>query len=157
VIEIDHGVPHLFLGNYDDYLYKKQQIRLEEVQKNVGAIQESPLPLKKKPLYRTKEERRKRAQQMDQFRRQLSSLEKRFQEVEKSLHEATQTLDHLNQRLSDPSLYLNQKETYETIENHKKVQQNVNELSQFWESLALELEEMKMVNLMSNSKDQSPN
>ncbi len=146
VIEIDHGVPHLFLGNYDDYLYKKQQVQMEEVQKNVGAIQESPLPLKKKPLYRTKEERRKRAQQMDQFRRQLSSLEKRFQEVEKSLHEATQTLDHLNQRLSDPSLYLNQKETYETIENHKKIQERVNELSQLWESLALELEKIKSTN-----------
>lgn len=146
VIEIDHGVPHLFLGNYDDYLYKKQQVQMEEVQKNVGAIQESPLSLKKKPLYRTKEERRKRAQQMDQFRRQLSSLEKRFQEVEKSLHEATQTLDHLNQRLSDPSLYLNQKETYETIENHKKIQERVNELSQLWESLALELEKIKSTN-----------
>jgi len=146
VIEIDHGVPHLFLGNYDDYLYKKQQIQMEEVQKNVGAIQESPSPLKKKPLYRTKEERRKRAQQMDQFRRQLSSLEKRFQEVEKSLHEATQTLDHLNQRFSDPSLYLNQKETYETIENHKKIQERVNELSQLWESLALELEKIKSTN-----------
>ncbi len=146
VIEIDHGVPHLFLGNYDDYLYKKQQVQMEEVQKNVGAIQESPLPLKKKPLYRTKEERRKRAQQMDQFRRQLSSLEKRFQEVEKSLNEATQTLDHLNQRLSDPSLYLNQKETYETIENHKKIQERVNELSQLWESLALELEKIKSTN-----------
>jgi ATP-binding cassette subfamily F protein 3 len=157
VIEIDHGVPHLFLGNYDDYLYKKQQVQMEEVQKNVGAIQESPLPLKKKPLYRTKEERRKRAQEMDQFRKQLSSLEKRFQEVEKSLNEATQTLDHLNQRLSDPSLYLNQKETYETIQTHHRVKEQVNELTQLWESLALELEEMKMANLMSNLKDQSPN
>jgi len=152
VIEVDHGVPHLFLGNYDDYLYKKQQIHLEEVQKNVGAIQESPLPLKKKPLYRTKEERRKRAQEMDQFRKQLSSLEKRFQEVEKSLNEATQTLDYLNQKLSDPNLYTNKKETFETIQSHKQTQEQVKELTQVWESLALEMEEMKMMNLMSNAK-----
>jgi len=152
VIEIDHGVPHLFLGNYDDYLYKKQQVQMEEVQKNVGAIQESPLPLKKKPLYRTKEERRKRAQEMDQFRKQLSSLEKRFQEVEKSLNEATQTLDYLNQKLSDPNLYTNKKETFETIQSHKQTQEQVKELTQVWESLALEMEEMKMMNLMSNAK-----
>jgi ATP-binding cassette subfamily F protein 3 len=139
VIEIDHGVPHLFLGNYDDYIYKKQQAQLEE---HVGAIHELPLR-KKKPSYRTKEERRVRAQQMDQFRRQLSSLEKRFQEVEKSLHEATQTLDRLNQKLSDPNLYLNQKETYETIQSHKIVQEQVNELTRSWEFLALELEELK--------------
>ena len=80
---------------------------------------------------------------MDQFRRQLSSLEKRFQEVEKSLHEATQTLDQLNQKLSDPNLYLNQQETYETIQSHKRVQEEVKELTHSWESLALELEELK--------------
>jgi ATP-binding cassette subfamily F protein 3 len=152
VIEIDHGVPHLFLGNYDDYLYKKQQIQMEEVQKNVGAIQESPSPLKKKSSYRTKEERRKKAQEMDQFRRHLASLEKRFQEVEKSLQKATQKLDHLNQRLSDPNLYTNQKETFETIQSHKQTQEQVKELTRSWESLALEMEELKMMNLMSNAK-----
>jgi len=158
VIEIDHGIPNVFPGNYDYYLYKKEQIQLEEVQKDVGAIpsgpeappgrrHESPTTLKKKSQYRTREEKRKRAQEIDQFRRQLSSLEKRFQEVEKSLHEATQTLEYLNQRLSDPNLYLNQKETYETIRTHKKVQGQVKELTQSWESLALELEEMKNMSI----------
>ena len=143
VIEIDRGIPNIFPGNYDYYVYKKGQI------KGVGAICESPLshespkPFKKKSQSRTKEERRRRAQEMDEFRRRLSSLEKRFQEVEKSLHEATQKLDDLNQKLSDPNLYLNQQETYETIQTHKKVQEQVKELTQAWESLALELEETK--------------
>jgi hypothetical protein len=52
-------------------------------------------------------------------------------------------MDQLNQRLSDPSLYINQKETYETVQAHKRVQQQVKELSERWESIALELEEMK--------------
>jgi ATP-binding cassette subfamily F protein 3 len=157
VIEIDTGVPHLYPGNYDYYLYKKQQIQTDESQKEVGLILTSPSPLKKKSLRRTKEERRKRAQEMDQFKRQLSSLEKRFQEVEKSLHEATQKLDQLNQRLSNPDLYLNQQETYETVQTHKQVKDLVRELTQLWEFLALELEELKMTNFMSNAKDQSPN
>jgi ATP-binding cassette subfamily F protein 3 len=142
VIEIDRGIPHLFLGNYDDYLYKKQQIPQED---RVGAIHELPLQKRKSP-YKTKEERRKRAQEMDQFKRQLSSLEKRFQEVEKSLQEATQKLDLLNQRLSDPNLYLNQQETYETVQTHKQVKEQVRELTQIWECLALELEELKSAN-----------
>jgi uncharacterized protein YhaN len=136
------------LGNYDDYLYKKQQIQLEEVQggsSQEGKVRSVEKPLQKEASKRTKEGRRIKAQQMDQFRRQLSSLEKRFQEVEKSLHEATETLDHLNQKLSDPYLYLNQKETYETIETHKRVKKQVGELTQIWESVALELEEMKAV------------
>ena len=84
---------------------------------------------------------------MDEFRRRLSSLEKRFTEVEKSLHEATQKLDSLNQRLSDPNLYLNQKETYETLQTHKETQALVQSLTQSWESLALELEEMKGISI----------
>jgi ATP-binding cassette subfamily F protein 3 len=143
VIEIDRGTPTLFLGSYDDYLYKKQLIQSEATQKDVGAAHVPPTPSKKKSQSPTKEERRRRAQEMDELRRRLSSLEKRFQEVEKSLHEATQKLDDLNQKLSDPNLYLNQKETYETIQTHKKVQEQVKELTQAWESLALELEETK--------------
>ncbi|MGZ3569113.1 MAG: ATP-binding cassette domain-containing protein, partial [Thermodesulfobacteriota bacterium] len=149
VIEIDNGVPHLYPGNYDYYLYKKQQIQLEE---HVGAIHELPLP-KKKSAQRTKEGRRKRAQEMDQFKRQLSGLEKKFEEVEKSLQEATQKLDQLNQRLSNPDLYLNQKETYETVQTHKQVKEQVRELTQLWEFLALELEELKMTSLMTNARD----
>ncbi|MDI7261629.1 MAG: ATP-binding cassette domain-containing protein [Thermodesulfobacteriota bacterium] len=167
VIEIDLGTPNVYLGNYDDYLYKKQQIQMEEAQKGVrlmpsgpeahpGRRQASPSSQKKKPSVRTKEERRKRAQEMDQFRKQLSALEKRFQEAEKSLQEATRKLDHLNQRLSDPNLYLNQKETYETVEDHKQVKEQVRQQTQLWEFLALELEEMKMMqtmDLMSDAKE----
>jgi ATP-binding cassette subfamily F protein 3 len=157
VIEIDTGVPHLYPGNYDYYLYKKQQIQTDESQKEVGLMLTSPKPLKKKSSHRTKEDRRKRAQEMDQFKRQLTRLEKRFDEVEESLHEATQKLDHLNQRLSNPDLYLNQQETYETVQTHKQVKERVRELTQLWEFLALELEELKMMNLISNEKDRSPN
>ena len=145
VIEIDRGVPNIFPGNYDYYLYKKQLLQLEEAKKERGKevkVKEEGFG-KKKSKYMAKEERRRRAQEMDEFRRRLSSLEKRFTEVEKSLHEATQKLDSLNQRLSDPDLYLNQKETYETLQTHKETQALVQSLTQSWESLALELEEMK--------------
>jgi ATP-binding cassette subfamily F protein 3 len=150
VIEIDRGIPNIFPGNYDYYLYKKELIQAEEAKKEwkkeVKVKEEEPG--KKKSKYRVKkEERRKRAEEMDEFRRRLSSLEKRFQEVEKSLHEATQKLDDLNQKLSDPNLYLNQQETYETIQTHKKVQEQVQELTRSWESLALELEEMKGISI----------
>ena len=164
VIEIDKGIPHLYPGNYDYYLYKKQQIQMEEAQKDVrpmpsgpethpGRRQALPSSQKKKPSVRIKEERRKRAQEMDQFRKQLSGLEKRFEEAEKSLQEATQKLDHLNQKLSDPNLYLNQKETYETVQAHKQIREQVRQLTQLWEFLALELEEMKMMHIMSNATE----
>jgi ATP-binding cassette subfamily F protein 3 len=146
VIQIDHGIPDIYPGNYDYYVYKKQLIETEEVQKDAEVVHVTPSPLKKSQS-RTKEERRRRAQEMDEFRRRLSSLEKRFQEVEKSLHDATLKLDDLNQRLSDPNLYLNQKETYETVQTHKQTQELVKTLTQSWESLALELEEMKRISI----------
>jgi ATP-binding cassette subfamily F protein 3 len=160
VIEIDQGIPHLYPGNYDYYLYKKQQIPLRERKQEVkneaevkGAVEGKEKSEKKKTTYMVKEERRKRAQEMDQFKRQLSSLEKRFQEVEKSLQDATQKLDQLNQKLSDPNLYLNQQETYETVQTHKQIKEQVKELTQLWEFLALELEELKMTSFMSTTKE----
>ncbi len=156
VIEIDKGVPHLYPGNFDYYLYKKQEIQTEEMEKEVkveAQIEKKEKSARKKSKYMGKEERRKRAETMDQFKKQLSRLEKKFQEVEKSLQEATQKLDHLNQRLSDPKLYLNQKETYETVQTHKQVKEQVRELTQLWEFLALELEELKMTSFMSQAED----
>jgi len=154
VIEIDRGIPHIFLGDYDDYLYKKQQIPQEQAEKGIQVKAEERDKQKiKKSKVTVKEERRKRAQEIDQFKRQLSSLEKRFQEVEKSLQEATQKLDRLNQRLSDPNLYLNQQETYETVQTHRQVKEQVRELTQLWEFLALELEELKTASLMPTAED----
>ena len=57
--------------------------------------------------------------------------------------EATQELDRLTSRLSDPSLYLNSKETYETIQAHRRAKESVEALSRQWEAMAFELEEME--------------
>ena len=141
VIEVDQGRLHVYPGNYDYYLFKKKQTEAEAAQIEKAATDPSSLSLSNKAA--GKEERKRKAQQQDKYRRELSSLKKRVQEVEDSLNEATRTLDQLNQRLSEPSLYLDQKETYETVQNHKRAKEKVNELSQRWESLALELEEVK--------------
>ncbi len=158
VIEIDKGIPHLYSGNYEYYLYKKQQISSEERRQEVKneakvRVEENEKVEKKKTKYTAKEERRKRAQEMDQFKRQLSGLEKRFQEVEKSLYDATQKLDQLDQKLSNPNLYLNQQETYETVQNHKQVKEQIKELTHLWEFLALELEELKRMNIPATAKE----
>jgi len=160
VIEIDQGMLNVYPGNYDDYLYKKQQAAGAEKEVKVKVkvkvkveVEKEEKSIQKKSKFIAKEERRKRAQEMDQFRKQISGLEKRFQEAEKSLQEATQKLDYLNQRLSDPNLYLNQKETYETVQAHKQVKEQVRQLTQLWEFLALELEEMKMMNIVSNANE----
>jgi ATP-binding cassette subfamily F protein 3 len=158
IIEIDQGLPHLFPGNYDYYLYKKEQIQTEDasiekasIEKKAGFV--SFESTSAKPSYKTKEEKRKRAQAIDSFRKQISGLEKKFQEVDKSLHEATQLLDQLNQKLADPGLYLNQKEAFDTIQTHKRVQAEVKELTESWETLALELEERKAENVFSSAKE----
>ena len=144
VIEVDSGKLNLFLGNYDDYLYKKQ-LEKEEDQKREETISSDEVlrPIRVKTPYQRKEEKKKEAYQRDQYRRQLQGIEKKLQEVERSLNEATEELDQLNQKLSEPSLYLNKKETYETIQTHRRTQERVKELSARWESLALELEQAK--------------
>jgi ATP-binding cassette subfamily F protein 3 len=136
VIEVDQGRLTVYPGNYDYYLFKKALIDREAVQEKEEIV------LKKTP-YQIKEEKKKEAYQRDQFRRKLRGFEKRFQEVEASLASATQELDRWNQRLADSSLYLNQKDVYETLQAHKKTQERVKELSALWETLALELEEIK--------------
>jgi ATP-binding cassette subfamily F protein 3 len=148
VIEVNEGNLNVYLGNYEDYLYKKEQIERQEAQQEEEGLApgESLLqPIKKKSPYQLKEERKKEAYQRDQYRRQLQGIEKKLEGIERALEEATHELDQLTLRLSDSSLYANQKEAFETIEAHKKTQQKVKELSERWESIALELEEAKAI------------
>lgn len=149
IIEIDNGIPKIYLGNYEYYVFKKKQIPSSEKDN----YEEDITSLKRKSLISNREEKRKMMKELNQLKRKRESLEKRFREVEKSLQEATDTLDYLNKRLSDPNLYLNQKEVYETIEAHKHTKEKVKELTQVWEFLALELEDLKMEDpsLLENS------
>ena len=48
---------------------------------------------------------------------------------------------------------MNQQETYETVQAHKQVKEQVRELTQRWEFLALELEELKMASLTATAED----
>ena len=144
VIEVEQGQLNIFPGNYDYYLYKKQQIQEEaQKEKETNSPDEAIVKPLRKTAYSLKVERKKGAYQKDQYRRQLQSIEKKLQEVEKSLAEATEELDQLNKRLSDSTLYVNPREAYETIQAHGRSQSRVKELSERWESVALELEEIK--------------
>ena len=145
MIEVDGGKLNLFLGNYDDYLYKKQ-LEKEEDQREGKTLPPGEtilLPIRRKTPYQLKEERKKEAYQRDQYRRQLQGIEKKLQEVERSLNEATEELDQRNQRLSEPSLYLNKKDTYETIQTHRRTKEWLKEFPARWEFLSLELEQAK--------------
>jgi ATP-binding cassette, subfamily F, member 3 len=149
VIEVDHGRIEVFSGNYDYYLYKTESPGTGEEQQRAGtAAAPAPVPKAKNPC-QIKEERKKEARLKDQFRRELSRIEKRLQAVEISLNEATDALDQLNGRLSDSSLYLNQREAFETIQAHRRAQESVKELTERWESLALQLEDLKEMGTVS--------
>ena len=139
VIEIDRGRPHVYPGDYDYYLFKKQQGDLERAEEKAAgsaSLQERPGP-------RSKEMRKQEALRMDEVRRKRKIVQKKLEEVETSLMEATRQLDDLNQRLSDPSLYIDRKEAYDTIQAQRQAKEKVDSLTQSWESLALEMEQMK--------------
>jgi ATP-binding cassette, subfamily F, member 3 len=139
VIEIDRGLPHIYPGDYDYYVFKKQQGELDQAGEN-GTVS---APLKERSRPRSKEDRKQEALRMDQYRRKLKSVQKKLEEVEAFLMEATQKLDDLNQRISDPSLYFDRQEAYDTIQAQRQAKEKVDTLTQSWESLALEMEQMK--------------
>lgn len=151
IIEIENGVPRIYLGNYEYYIYKKNQI---EAQKN-DIFKENLNKTREKGSKNFKEERKRLTKEINQIKKKRENLEKRLQEVEKSLQEATEKLDHLNKKLKDSNLYLNQRETYETIEAHKQAKEQVKELTKIWEFIALELEELKIENISLNENDNS--
>ncbi|MFP6639519.1 MAG: ATP-binding cassette domain-containing protein, partial [Myxococcota bacterium] len=105
VVEVRHGVLQDFIGNYDDYQYRKRQLQQKAEQAepqtpSVPAIEEPPPgPGAARELTKTERKlERERRKTRDRTLRKIQKLEAEIQEQEAEL-------ERLGWRLADPEVY----------------------------------------------------
>ena len=134
VIEVEHGHLDDFIGNYDDYLFRKKQLDQrdapppteEPAPKQTTPASPVPAP-QKKP--QSKEERKRDRER----RKNKDRLERKIEKIEGRIAEAESELEKAGYRLADPEVYADAEKVAEIHAAQTELQASISELYTEWE------------------------
>ena len=140
VIEVEHGHLEDFIGNYDDYLFRKNQSEQkspmlppeESVAQQADSAPAASTP-QKKPL--SKEERKRDRER----RKNKDRLERKIQKTEAKIAEQESELEKAGWRLADPEVYADAEKVAEIHVAQNELQATISELYTEWERASDEL------------------
>ncbi len=135
VVEIQADGSQLFLGNYDYYMQKKEE--LEEMR----ALKEEPQENTSSPQKEMTAASLDRME-LKEFQREERRLEREIQQLEEEINQLTEKNDAIHNRLLEPEVYNDLELSQELADQMQAHQANIDQLSDQWEILALELEDL---------------
>jgi ATP-binding cassette subfamily F protein 3 len=140
VIEVDAGRLTFYLGNYDDYLYKKGLEKADPENERVGKSASPDTGDKELPGRKNKDKKRYEAEVRNRFFRQTQDLRRRIQEIESGLDQASKDLQTVEAKLADPEVYKKGENIADLVRSHGDLKKRMEDLTAEWERLSLQLE-----------------
>jgi len=147
IIEIDPGKATLYRGDYDHYLYKKEEQAAaskngaKETARGKMAAAESKTGERKQ---KSKEQRRLDAESRNQSHRTLQTLKKKIATLEERLDKKSKEYAVCVAALSNQSIYDEKDRFYEVMERHNKLKAEIEQETALWETLSLELDALSL-------------
>lgn len=141
VIEVNKDGATLYLGNYDYYLQKKEELRIlkeakseynessstkEQVKDKAPSVQEATLD----------------RQALKEKQKKVRKLKRRIETIEDDLEVIDEKIMKLSESLNDTKLYSDSEKLAELSEKHQVIELKQLTLMEEWESLHLELDEL---------------
>ncbi|GEL66679.1 ABC-F family ATP-binding cassette domain-containing protein [Marinilactibacillus psychrotolerans] len=136
VIEISTDGLTLYLGDYDYYLQKKEELEELARLKTEEETQENPA---KEDFNLPKDQGLNRAQQKIR-QREIRRLNRSIEELEERMQQSEVQLEAIQSKLNDPAIYDQPDEAVALSEQHDNLQAEQETLLEEWENLNLELE-----------------
>lgn len=141
VIEVNKDGATLYLGNYDYYLQKKEELRIlkeakseynessstkEQVKDKAPSVQEATLD----------------RQALKEKQKKVRKLKRRIETIEDDLEVIDEKITKLSESLNDTELYSDSEKLAELSEKHQVIELKQLTLMEEWESLHLELDKL---------------
>ncbi|MDL4841952.1 ABC-F family ATP-binding cassette domain-containing protein [Aquibacillus rhizosphaerae] len=124
IVEMLPQQTHVYLGDYDYYLDKKQEaLELEELNKQENKVVDNANPVKSN-FEQDKEEKKERRKR-----------ERRIQEVEIEIEQIEQTIEEIEDLLCKPEVFQDHEKALELTEKNEKNNHQLETLMEEWEEL----------------------
>ncbi len=125
IVEIRDQQAFRYIGNYDDYMRRRQIEKRQEEQAQAKAKAQEAVKTK----IQAAKDRKRLRQEPKQIRWKQEALEKRIFELEDEVAQ-------LGERLGDPSLYSDPVQAQQTQQQYEAKKREVEELTQIWDDMA---------------------
>jgi len=144
ILEIDGGNADLFLGNYDDYRYKRALMEKESDQSPAPKIQPS-IPETEPDINKESRKNRKRreAQARIALSRKMAPIRTEIEKVEQELQSKEARKREIETIMADPANYEDKGLMLPLLEEEPVVSKDIKNLEARWEELQIKLEEME--------------
>lgn len=141
VIELNPDGATLYLGDYDYYLQKKEELEIiakaESEEKDASKNSTHQTSTKSSSLNQANHNR----QALKEKQKELRRINRRVEEIEAELEEIEESLNDLAQKLNDPNLYDRPDDLHDLTSDHQDLEERQINLMEEWEDLQYELEQ----------------
>ncbi len=152
IFEVADGTVEHYIGNYEDYLYKKRL--MEKHQEETAKPEKAEKSEKSEPPKDAdtdaaakgesrKERKRREAQTRIALNRQKAPIVKKINRIEKELHLKETRRKEIQEILGDPASYEDRDKILPLLEEEPALAKAINDLEAQWEELQAELEEIE--------------
>ena len=149
IIEIRDGKPHLYPGDYEGYLFHKEQQQRPADEAADGAAGPGPErgtgPAKqagaRAPAWHRRQPPGEEEQRQRARRRRRADLARRVREVEGQISQRESELADLEAAFADPGLYRDGPRAAACVERHRALKDELGALTEEWEGLLAAAEE----------------
>ncbi len=142
VLEVNAGRLIPYLGNYDDYLYRKGLEKAESAPEAEGGPASPEAAGKDIPGRKSRDQKRYEAEVRNRFFRQTQELRRRVQEIESALELASREKEAAETKLADPEVYRKGENIADLVKSHGDLKKKMEALTAEWDTLSLQLEEI---------------
>ncbi|MBI5249325.1 MAG: ABC-F family ATP-binding cassette domain-containing protein [Desulfomonile tiedjei] len=147
ILEIEAGSAEYYIGNYEDYQYKK---RLSEEQEQNTPVVE-PAPVEREDPDNQKESRKERKRREAQNRialfKKQGPIKQEIQRIEKLLGTKEARKKEIESLMADPSIYDKRDAILPLLEEDPVLSKEIRALESRWEELHTQLEEIERATL----------
>jgi ATP-binding cassette subfamily F protein 3 len=140
IIEVKAGQIYVYQGDYDSYLYHKSLLSPED-----GQTERCPAPAKNATVAASGS-RQKRAlsgELRSDYYEKSTPLKKRIEKIEAELSRIESEVKDLEKRFAEPEHYKDSQEVVASIERHKELKAQADELTESWVGLTAEADQLR--------------